>query len=294
MRSWLFVPGNDAAKIGKAQAAGADAVILDLEDSVAPGDKATARKVAAKALSERAKGKKTPQIWVRINALDTGLTEADLDAVTSAAPDGIMLPKAEGVASLVALDSLLTSRERNADLKKPLPVIAIATETARGLFKTAEYEPGAPRLEALTWGAEDLSADIGAVTNKDDEGNYTEIFTLARTLSLAAATSARVQPVDTVYVNFRNSEGLRAECLAAARDGFTGKLAIHPAQVAVINEVFTPSEQDIARAKAIIAAFAQAGDAGVVGLDGEMLDAPHRIRAEKLLARARHYGLIAD
>ena len=294
MRSWLFVPGNDRAKIGKALSSAADSIILDLEDSVALGDKPDARVVSSEAIAAQQKGDRRPWIWVRINALDTGESEADLAAIVPVRPDGIMLPKAEGKPSLDRLDALLGPLERASGLAAALPITAIATETAAGLFKMGDYDRASPRLEGLTWGAEDLSADIGAVTNKDAAGAYTDIFLLARTLCLAGAVAARVQPIDTVYVNFRDLDGLKRECANAARDGFTGKLAIHPAQIEIINEMFTPSAEDIARAKAVIDAFAQAGDPGVVGLDGEMLDAPHRLRAEKLLARAKQYGLHED
>jgi len=290
MRSLLFSPGDDRHKIDKAFASDADAVIFDLEDSVAPDNKAAARDITLAALMEHSDNENLPQIYVRINALPTGLADDDLSAVVQAKPHGIMFPKSNGAQDLATLASMLAPLEDQAGIVKPLGVIVLATETAQSLFTMGTYVEADPRLEALTWGAEDLSAELGAVTNKDENGIHTDPYRLARTLCLAGARAAGVTPIDTVYVNYKDSEGFRTECETAVRDGFTAKLAIHPAQVPIINEVFTPSNDDIVRAEKIISAFAQADNAGVIGLDGEMLDQPHLIRAQDLLKRAKAYG----
>jgi citrate lyase subunit beta/citryl-CoA lyase len=288
MRSLLFVPADSPAKLAKALGAGADAIILDLEDSVAPARKEAARASAAAFLAQTAPQQKRPRLLVRVNGLDTGLTDADLDAVTPARPDAIMLPKAEGAASVVHLDAKLCVREALCGLAEgAIGIVPIATETARSLFVAGTYRDSGPRLAALTWGAEDLATDLGAEVNRDGEGRFLDAYRLARTLCIAGAASAGVPAIDTVYVDFRNDAGLRRECEEARRDGFTGKMAIHPGQVATINDVFTPSPEAIARAQAIVAAFAASPGAGVVGVDGVMFDRPHLTKAERLLARAK-------
>ena len=292
MRSLLFAPGDDRHKIDKAFGSGADAVILDLEDSVALDNKAAARDTTLAGLMDHCDRTGGTRAYVRINALPTGLALDDLSAVVQAKPDGIMLPKADGVHDLAELDTMLKSLEGPAGVADPLSVIVLATETAQSLFTVGTYVDAGPRLEALTWGAEDLSAALGATTNKLENGIYTDPYRLARTLCLAGARAAGVTPLDTVFVNFKDDDGFRAECEAAVRDGFTAKLAIHPAQVPIINEVFTPSENQIARAQKIIGAFAAAGNAGVIGLEGEMLDQPHFVRAQDLVKRAKTYGLV--
>lgn len=291
MRSLLFVPGDSARKIDKALGGPADAVVLDLEDSVSLANKETARASVAATLAEAGRDA-GPTLHVRINALSSGLAEADLDAVVPQAPAAIMLPKSEGAHDVGTLSKLLDRREAAHGLEPgSTGIVAIATETARALFGLGSYVEAGPRLKALAWGAEDLSADLGAADNVDEHGRHTAPYELARTLCLAGAVAAGVAPVDGVHVNFRDQEGLRREAGRAMRDGFTAKMAIHPDQVPVINEVFTPSDDDIARARRVIEAFAQAGDAGVVGLDGEMLDRPHLARAEGLIERARRYGV---
>lgn len=291
MRSWLFVPGDSDKKLAKGLASGADVVVVDLEDSVAAGNKEGARETARAFL--RSAPAERPRLFVRVNDLASGLIDADLDAVLAGRPDGIMLPKPSGGADVGHLDAKLTAREAEHGIADgATSIIVVATETAVSLFHLGSYRGSSARLEAMTWGAEDLSADLGATASRDSEGRLTGPYQLARSLCLAGAVSAEAQPVDTVYVNFRDEAGLRAECAAAARDGFTGKLAIHPAQVAPINEIFTPSAEAIERARRIALAFREAGDAGVVGLDGEMFDRPHLTRAEKLLERARSYGVI--
>ncbi|WP_332682297.1 HpcH/HpaI aldolase/citrate lyase family protein [Bosea sp. (in: a-proteobacteria)] len=287
MRSLLFLPGDSQKKLQKGLESGADALILDLEDSVALDAKPQARELARDFLKEIGARQRRPRLIVRVNALSTGLTEADLDAVIPGAPDAIMLPKAEGGPDLTHLAAQIAVREAEGDLADGATrIIAIATETGKGIFALGSYAGASHRLEALTWGAEDLSADLGAETNRLEDGSYADPYRMARALVLFAAASAQVDAVDTVFTAFRDDAGLRAECLAGRRDGFTGKMAIHPAQVAIINEVFSPSPEALARAEAIIALFDANPGLGVIGLDGEMLDRPHLMRARRLKARA--------
>jgi citrate lyase subunit beta/citryl-CoA lyase len=293
MRSLLFVPSDAPRKLDKALGCGADALILDLEDSVAPERKGAARAGAADFLAQTRPRPSRPRLIVRVNALATGLIDADLDAVVPARPDAIMLPKAEGGASVVHADAKLAVREALCGLDEgSITIVAIATETAAALFLAGTYRGASSRLAALTWGAEDLSAELGAEANRDAQGHFLDPYRLARTLCIAAAAAAEVPALDTVYVDFRNDEGLRRECEDARRDGFTGKMAIHPGQVATINDEFTPKPEAIAKAQAIIAAFATAPGAGVVGIDGVMYDRPHIAKAERLLARAKAAGLV--
>jgi len=296
MRSLLFVPADAPAKLEKALGCGADAIIVDLEDSVSPERKAAARDAAADFVAAAighpgVLPPARPYVLVRVNGLSTGLADADLDAVVAARPDAIMLPKAEGGASIMHADAKLAAREALAGLPDGhVKIVAIATETARSLFLTGTYRDASPRLTALTWGAEDLSADLGAEANRDAEGLFLDPYRLARALCLAAAAAAEVLALDTVYVDFRNEAGLRRECEEARRDGFQGKMAIHPAQVATINDVFTPKPEAVAAAKAIVAAFEAAPGAGVVGIGGVMYDRPHLTKALRLLARAEAAG----
>jgi citrate lyase subunit beta/citryl-CoA lyase len=288
MRSLLFVPGDSPKKLDKGMASGADALIVDLEDSISTANKEAARSSALAFLKDARAAKDRPRLLVRVNAIDTGLTDADLDAVMPAAPDAIMLPKAEGGASVMHLDAKLAVREAvNGLPDNSTTIVALATETATAMFLVGTFRNASARLTGLTWGAEDLSADLGAQANRDKDGHFLDPYRLARSLCLAGAASAGVQAIDTVYVDFRNDAGLRRETEEARRDGFTAKMAIHPAQVAVINEVFTPTAEAIAHAKRVIEAFAAAPGGGVVGIDGVMYDRPHLLRAQALLARAK-------
>jgi citrate lyase subunit beta / citryl-CoA lyase len=288
MRSLLFVPGDSPRKLEKALQAGADALILDLEDSVAFSEKEGARRTTAAFLAEARQAAERPRLFVRVNALSTGLTDADLDGVMAGAPDGIMLPKAVGGPDVAHLGAKLAVREAEHGLDDGgTRIVAIATETAASLFVLGGFAGASRRLAGLAWGAEDLSADLGAEANRDEAGLFTEPFRLARNLMLFAAAAAEVDAVDTVSTNFRDPEGLARECREAQRDGFVAKLAIHPGQVPVINEAFTPTPEAVARARAIVDAFAQNPGAGVVGLGGEMIDQPHLKRSERLLRRLR-------
>jgi citrate lyase subunit beta/citryl-CoA lyase len=292
MRSLLFVPADDAKKLDKAMASGADALIVDLEDSIPTQGKADARLSAAAYIADAAKAAHRPRLLVRVNGFASGLCDADLDAVVPARPDAVMLPKAEGGADVVRADAKLSAREAIAGLPDGcVKIVAIATETATALFLAGTYGGATGRLEGLTWGAEDLSAELGAEANRDDEGRFLDPYRLARALCLAAAAAARVQAIDTVTVDFRNAAALRRESEEARRDGFTGKMAIHPAQVPVINEVFTPSAAAVAQARAVVAAFEAHPGRGTVGIDGVMYDRPHLERARQLLTRAAAAGV---
>jgi citrate lyase subunit beta / citryl-CoA lyase len=286
MRSLLFVPADSAHKFDKAMSSGADALIIDLEDSIALDGKARARESAAAFLKEAMVRTARPHLMVRVNGLQTGLTDADLDCVAPAKPDAIMLPKAEGGAALVHADAKLAVREAQNDLSDGhIKILPIATETAAALFMVGTFAGVSSRLIGMTWGAEDLSAELGARANRDAQGRFLDPYRLARSLCLAGAAAAAVPAIDTVFVDFRNDTGFRRECEEACRDGFVGKMAIHPAQVPIINEVFTPSAEAIAHAQSVIAAFAAAPGAGVVGIGGVMYDRPHLVRAKQLLAR---------
>lgn len=286
MRSLLFVPADGGSKLDKAVASGADAVIVDLEDSIAPERKDTARVAALDFLKRAGAAKQRPRLLVRINGLDTGMTDADLDAIVPGRPDAIVFPKAEGGASVVHLDAKLTAREAIAGVPEgQIKILAQGVESAAGLFAAGTFRGGSVRLIGLTWGPEDLSAELGAEANRNTQGELTEPYRLARSICLYAAAAAKLPAIETVYVDFRNSEGLRRDTEAARRDGFTGRLAIHPAQVPVINEIFTPSAAQIERAKAVVAAFAAQPGAGTVGIDGKMYDRPHLARAQALLGR---------
>jgi citrate lyase subunit beta / citryl-CoA lyase len=288
MRSLLFAPADSDRKLAKAFASNADGVIIDLEDSVSPDGKVLARERAAAFLKEAVSARERPRLIVRINSLQSELADADLAAVAPVAPDAILLPKSEGAASVVHLAAKLTAREAIHGLPDGhIGIIAIATETAAALFHLGSYRGASARLKGLTWGAEDLSAELGATANRNPQGHFLDPYRLARALCLAGAVAAEVQPIDTVFVDFRNEPGLKRESEEASRDGFTGKMAIHPDQVPVINAAFTPSDRAVSQAEAIVAAFAAAPEVGVVGIDGVMYDKPHLRRAQALLARAR-------
>ena len=294
MRSLLFVPGDDERKIAKALDSAADALILDLEDAVAAPRKAAARVVCAAALRNAYSSNTSKALFVRINALDTADAALDLAVIVAAKPFGIVLPKCRHGDDARRLARELDVLEARAGITNgSIRILAIATETAGSLFGLGTYaEPPIPRLFGMLWGGEDLAADIGAVANRDTNGRYTAPFELARTLCLFGAAAASVLPIDAVYTDFRNHEGLKGEALEGLRDGFGAKAAIHPAQAAVINEAFTPTQADIERARQVVAAFDAAGEAGVAAIDGRMLDRPHLRSARRMLDRAREAGVL--
>ncbi|MDP2355641.1 MAG: CoA ester lyase [Beijerinckiaceae bacterium] len=282
MRSLLFTPANSARKIERALACGADAVILDLEDSVSASAKDDARRGAREALSSpRANG---PRLIVRVNGLASGEIDNDLDAIAHCAPFAIMLPKACGGVDAQHLSVKLAVREAQCGLADgSIGVIPIATESADALFGLASYRACTARLVALAWSAEDLTVSLGARANRLAGGGWTPPFMFARNMALFAAASASTPAIDAVFTNFRDLQTLRRECAEAHRDGFSGKLAIHPDQVAIINETFMPSQDEITRARAIQEAFAAAPALGVLSLDGAMIDAAHLAWAKRVL-----------
>ncbi len=286
MRSLLFIPADSEKKLGKIAGSDADVVILDLEDAVAPEAKPRARALAAEVLSGPRDG--GPLLWVRVNPLDTGLTLTDLTAIVAARPDGIIQPKTDRPTDVVRLSHYLDALEAAHGLPPGgISIIPVATETAIAPFHLGAYaEAGLARLAGLTWGAEDLSAAVGASGNRDPDGQWAFTYRMARSLTLLAAHASGVAAIDTLYADFRDEEGLFRDCRASRSEGFSGRLAIHPAQVAVINEAFLPSAEEIAQARRVLAAFAAAPGAGTVGLDGKMLDIPHRKAAERTLAMA--------
>ena len=288
MRTYLFVPGDAPRKLEKGLASGADALLLDLEDSVAPDAKPKAREIVREYRLAQASRKDRPRLFVRVNALDTGLTDAELDVVMAARPDGILFPKSRHGGDVTHLDAKITAREALHNIEEGTTrILVLVTESAEALFGLSNYRGSSERLDGMTWGAEDLSADLGAETNRNERGDYTDPYRLARAQCLIAAVAAGVAPIDSIYPNFRDADGLRREALEGRRDGFTGKMAIHPDQVPVINEIYTPSAESIAQAKRLIDAFAAAGNAGVISLDGQMYDQPHLKRALRLLARVK-------
>ncbi|MGN6771311.1 MAG: HpcH/HpaI aldolase/citrate lyase family protein [Rhizobiaceae bacterium] len=291
MRSLLFVPGDSEKKLTKALQAGADILLLDLEDSVGPDRKADARKITSSFISENRKQASTA-LYVRVNDFTTGLTDDDLAAVMPARPAGIMLPKAIGPTDVMRLSAKLRVHEaENGIADGATRMVATIAETAAGVLAAPAFSEAQPRLAGVTWGAEDLSADLGARMPRDGDGRYTDTFRLARTLTILAAATVQAAAIDTVFVNFRDADALRAECVEAERDGFTAKMAIHPAQVPIINEVFTPSTESVAHSRAVVDAFTAAGNPGVIGIDGQMYDRPHLRRAERILARAKAAGV---
>ncbi|KGB57272.1 HpcH/HpaI aldolase/citrate lyase family protein [Sphingopyxis sp. LC363] len=280
LRSLLFVPGDRPERFAKAAASGADAIILDLEDSVALANKETARAAIADYLA----GEREVITLVRVNPLDGHMTAADVAAIAGARPDAIMLPKAEGAPSILQLDTVLRSESaQGASLPAVLP---IATETPAAIFTLGSYREVKDRLLGLTWGAEDLPAAIGATTSRNDDGSYTSPYETARALTLFAAHGANTAAIDTVFPAIKDEAGLGAYAARARRDGFTGMMAIHPSQVGPINAAFTPSTDEVARAQAIVDAFAANPGVGVLQVDGKMVDAPHLKQAHHILSLA--------
>ncbi len=286
LRSLLFVPADSERKLSKSETVPADALILDLEDSVAPENKAAARKLAGDFLSEHAEHRRK-QLWVRINPVIQPAALEDLAGIMHGRPDGIVQPKTRSPDDVLLLGQHLDIFERDLGFQTgSTQILPLSTETPGAIFSLGQYVRCNQRLAGLTWGAEDLGTALGAQTNRDRQGKWTSPFQLARNLCLFAAHAAGVAAIDTIYADFRDLEGLRDSCDEARRDGFSGKLAIHPDQVAVINSAFTPREEDIIQARRIIALFEANPGAAVLSLDGVMLDIPHLKQARNVLAMA--------
>lgn len=281
-RSFLFVPADSERKLAKAGRAGADALILDLEDAVEPAARSAARQQVAEFLADRS------DTWVRINPLDSDDAQADLAAAMPGAPAGIVLPKSRGADDVMKLASRLDELEKQHRIEAgSTQIMAICTERPEAIFALQGYADTSARLSALTWGAEDLASALGASANRDADGNWLPVYEMARSLCLCAAGMAGVSAIDTVYTDFRDLEGLQRYAGKARRDGFRGMLAIHPAQVDVINRAFLPTAAEIEHAERVVALFAANPGAGTLSLDGAMLDRPHRLQAEKLLELAQ-------
>lgn len=282
-RSFLFVPGDSEQKLAKAEHTGADALIIDLEDSVKPDARPAAREQVREFLLEE----HTPDVWVRINALNSVDALEDLRSVMPAQPSGIVLPKPEGARDVNQLSMLVDVLEQENNIEPGrTALLPIVTECPIAMFHLHEYAAATPRLAGLAWGAEDLSAAVGALANKSADGNWLPPYELARSLTLFAAAAAEVAAIDTVYTDFRDLDGLAQYAAHARRDGFAGMLAIHPDQVAVINSAFLPSDAEITRARKIVKLFADNPEAGALGMDGKMIDRPHLVQAERILERA--------
>lgn len=284
-RSFLFVPADSERKIRKSPSAGADALIYDLEDSVNPSQRVAARKIAAAACDRRT------DVWVRINPLDTEDADLDLEALVPAKPAGIVLPKPESAADVIDLAARLDKLEReHAIAGGAIRIIALCTERPAALFSLGGYVDATPRLAGLSWGAEDLGTAVGAAANRDDAGNWLPPYELARSLCLFAAAAAGVQAIDTVVTDFRSEDGVQRYATKAKRDGFTGMLAIHPAQVEIINRAFMPTAAEVEHARRVIALFDENPDAGTLGMDGKMIDRPHLVKAQRIIELAEAGG----
>lgn len=286
-RSYLFVPADSERKMKKASDVGADALILDLEDSVPPDSRPAARELSRDYLVDR------QRVWVRINPIGSEDAAADLEAIMPSAPTGIVLPKSRGADDIVRLAAMLDVLERTHGIKAGCTrILPICTETPDALFTLGSYAGSSPRLAAMSWGAEDLSAAVGASAKRNDKGEWLPPYELARSLCLFGAAAAEVAAIDTVYTDFRDEKGLANYAANARRDGFSGMLAIHPEQVDVINRAFVPTTAELERAKRIIALFAENPGAGTLGMDGEMIDRPHLVQAERILQLAKRLAAL--
>src|SRR6516225_2837897 len=288
MRSLLFIPGDDERKLAKGVGCGADALILDLEDAVSAPRKAAARAVTQQYIAATRALEPRPLLYVRLNALDTPYWEDDLAGVMGSRPDGVLLPKAHSGGDVHTLSIALNHAEEHAGVARGAPrIIVITTEVPVSLLQMHTYVGSSSRLAGLSWGAEDLSAVLGATANRAADGAWTSPYQWARNLCLITAAAADVQPIDTVFVDLRDMQGFRVEARIAARDGFTAKMAIHPAQVPIINELFTPTAEEVGLAQEIVQLFAQNPNAGTLAFRGQMVDRAHVARAERILARAK-------
>ena len=288
LRSLLFVPGDSEKKLSKIEGCGADAVILDLEDAVAPANKPLARAMVAAFLNARPRGERPVQLWVRVNPLDAGLMADDLAAVVAGTPDGIVQPKIDGPADVAALSALLDRLETdNAIAPNSIAILPVATETPLAPFRLGDFAGASlTRLAGLTWGAEDLSTALGASTNLGFDGKWSFTYQMVRSLTLLAAHAAGVPAIETLYVDYRDDAGLRSSSRGARAEGFSGRLAIHPAQVAGINASFSPSPDEIDFARKLVTAFEADPRLGTIGIDGKMYDRPHLTAARRMLAAA--------
>jgi len=281
-RSFLFVPADGERKLQKAGDVGADALILDLEDSVAADARPDARVIAREFLAGK------DDVWVRINPIDTDDAEADLEGIMPSAPTGIILPKPTRAAAAVELDTRLSDLENKHGISSgSTKILPLCTEHPEALFTLSSYIGATKRLAGLSWGAEDLSAALGAVTNRDEDGNWLPTYEMARSFCLLAAAAAQVAAIDTVFTDFKDENGLRRYASNARRDGFSGMLAIHPAQIETINAAFVPSAEELDRAAKIVELFAKNPGAGTLGMDGKMIDRPHLLQAQRLLEHAK-------
>ena len=290
LRSLLFVPGDSERKLSKGGESKADALILDLEDAVAASRTQLARGMVVEYLKSRP-DRSRQKLWVRVNPLDTPASMLDLAAVVAGAPDGILLPKVNGPVDITRLGHCLDALEAREGLAPgAIRIMPVATETPQSLFALGGYGGCSERLHGLTWGAEDIAAALGASANRRPTGEYDTVYAMAKALCLSGAVAASVQPVDTIWADYRDSDGLRTEAQQSRQSGYTGKIAIHPAQVDVINEAFTPRAEEVVWARRVVDVFENNPGLGTVGLDGKMLDMPHLKQARKVLELARHAG----
>lgn len=285
MRSFLFVPADSEKKLDKARGSAADVLIVDLEDSVAEQRKSIGRELAAAFLQRPKEGR--GHVFVRVNPLDSQHCMQDLAAVVCERLDGVVLPKANGIEDVIRLGHCLDALEARAGLPHgAVRILVVATETAAAILNIGGYQRAHPRLVGLTWGAEDLSAALGAASNREADGALSHVYLMARSMCLVGAAAAGVAPIDTLYADFRDEEGLARDCAASRRCGFSGRIAIHPAQVDIINRCYSPSGEDLALAREVVDAFAAQPDAGTVGIGGKMYDRPHLVQALRTLAAA--------
>jgi len=286
LRSMLFVPADSERKLAKATSSPADVLILDLEDAVAQARKVGARGTAQTFISDQAT-KLNSRLFVRINPLDSGLAMGDLTAVVVPGLAGIMLPKTHNAADIVRLGHCLDALEARAGIVSgTVKIVPVATETAQAMLNMQGYNQSVPRLAGVTWGAEDLSAAIGAVSNREEDGSYSPLYTLANSMCLCAAAAAGVPAIDTLHADFRDDEGLTAACRASRRRGFRGRIAIHPDQVSIINAAYSPTAAERVHAQRIVDAFAAQPEAGTLSIDGVMVDMPHLTQALRTLEQA--------
>jgi citrate lyase subunit beta/citryl-CoA lyase len=285
-RSFLFVPGDSQRKLAKAESTAAHALMLDLEDSVAEDQLPAARQIVKEYLLAR-RDRSRQQIWVRINPLDSGKALADLAAIVAGGPDGLLLPKCQSGTDVARLDHYLSALEsREGVPANSIRIMPVATETAGAMFQMGSYHQASRRLHGLTWGAEDLATAVGATTNRGDDGSYGFTYQMARSLCLLGAKAAGVYALDTMCANFRDMDALSVEVRRAQKDGFSGKFAIHPDQIAIINAGFQPSEEEIAHAQAIVTAMRAADGTGTIQVHGVMVDKPHLTQALQILVAA--------